>query len=184
VKPHLIGLAGFARSGKSTIGNILAEHGYEQRAFADKLRELAAEVSDEYREAVYVDGYERAKTRHPWVRDLLVDLGAGCRKVLGADVWVDAVLPLGQHDDTGMIYGGFPSFEGYTVVTDVRYANEALRIKQLGGEVWYVQRFGVGPANDEEYRSFKLLPPPDCIIANDGSLEDLSKTVNDALNSY
>jgi hypothetical protein len=182
VKPHLIGLAGFARSGKSTIGGILAEHGYEQRAFADKLRELAYEVNPlidngveavEWRWMVDSKGYEHAKTAYGHEgRDMLVALGAGCRKVLGADVWVDAVLPLS------------PSLRTLTVITDVRYANEALRIKQLGGEVWYVQRFGVGPANDEEYRSFKLLPPPDCIIANDGSLEDLSKTVNDALNSY
>jgi hypothetical protein len=174
VKPHLIGLAGFARSGKSTIGGILAEHGYEQRAFADKLRELAAEVDPEYASAVLRDGYERAKERQPFIRELLVALGAGCRKVLGPDVWVDALL---GHWPAGWQEPG-------VVVTDVRYANEALRIKQLGGEVWYVQRFGVGPANEEEYRSFKLLPPPDCIIVNDGSLEALAKTVNDALNSY
>ena len=35
----ILGMAGYARSGKNTVGDILAERGFEQRAFADKIRE-------------------------------------------------------------------------------------------------------------------------------------------------
>lgn len=169
-KPHLIGLSGYAGVGKSTVGRILAdEYGYEQYAFADKLRELAAEVSPEYARVVEAMGYERAKAESPFVREFLVALGAGARKVLGADVWVDALLP--------------PSltFIRWAVITDVRYANEALRIRDLGGQVWHIERMHVGPANEEEARSIALLPRADRYIANMGGLDFLRDEVKRAL---
>lgn len=181
-KPHLIGISGYAQTGKSSVGRILSEkHGYTHMAFADKLRDLAAEVHPGYQHLVEALGYEEAKRSEPLVRELLVRLGAGCRKVLGYDVWVDALLPIGQHDDTGMIYGGFPSFEGHTVVTDVRYANEALRIRALGGQLWHVERECVGPANEEEARSIALLPRADRYIHNNGGLLKLADEVERAL---
>lgn len=172
MKPHLIGISGYAQVGKSSVGKILADkYGYTQLAFADKLRELAAEVHPGYQHLVETIGYEQAKQTEPLVRDLLVRLGAGTRKVLGADVWVDALLPLNAAT------WGISS----AVITDVRYANEALRIKQLGGQIWHVERECVGPANEEEARSLALLPRADRYIHNNGGLLKLADEVERAL---
>jgi len=176
-KPHLIGLSGYAGVGKTTVGTILAlDYGYKIAAFADKLRELAAAVSPEYARLVNAMGYERAKAESPFVREFLVALGAGARKVLGADVWVDALLP--RHLPPCHFWQEhYPD----TVITDVRYANEALRIKQLGGQVWHIERPHIGPANEEEARSIALLPRADRYIANTGSIDFLREEVKRAL---
>lgn len=151
-KPRLIGLCGYARSGKDTAAEYLAaEHGYERRAFADKLRALAEAIDPilgedgvgySYTEAMWDYSYEVAKDRFPELRRFLVALGKGVREVLGPDVWVDACLPRTE-------------FYTRTVVSDVRYLNEVQRIIDLGGEVWYVNRRLLDPANTEEARSFR-----------------------------
>ena len=183
--PRLVGLCGFARTGKDTVGAYLAErHGYERRAFADKLRELAAAIdpwaSDEdfithvrYSEALASHGYEKAKDEFPEIRRFLVALGKGVREVLGQNTWVDAVLPDALPDDHPPL-----------VITDVRYPNEAARIRRLGGEVWYVVRRGVGPANDEEDESIGGILQRglwDVVLTNSGTVQDLLDNVEDYL---
>lgn len=162
--PQLIGLCGYARSGKNTVGDFLTEqYGYEQRAFADKLRDLAVYIDpyigdEEVRysdEAVF--NYERAKNEFPEVRRFLVALGKGVREVLGGGIWLDACLPVkfpATFDDDSLLFGwdGPP-----TVITDVRYPNEAQRILDLGGEVWYLNRLGHYGVNEEEVTSISKI---------------------------
>jgi hypothetical protein len=196
--PRLIGLAGYARVGKDTVGEILVDrYGYERRAFADKLRELAyrcnpildttggyldgagAPIPRSFvRYAAELDcGYEWAKGEYPEVRRFLVALGAGARTVLGGDVWLDACLPERAE-------GGYPGFNAATfmeptVITDVRYVNEAQRIVDLGGVVIYIARPDIGPANDEEARSITELMGrvSTRVIVNNGSLDALADKV-------
>jgi hypothetical protein len=179
--PRIIGLCGFARTGKDTVGAYLAErHGYERQAFADKLRLLAEDldpwVSDEdfithirYSEALASHGYEKAKDEFPEIRRFLVALGKGVRDVLGPNTWVDAVLPDALPDDHAPL-----------VITDVRYPNEAARILRFGGEVWYVTRRGFGPANDEEAESINGILQRHLFTVgfnNSGTVEDLLDNV-------
>jgi hypothetical protein len=191
--PKLVGICGYARCGKNTIGDILSTHcGFEQRAFADKLRELAAACdplieigesfdpgSENYGVLLEQFGYEFCKDSYPEVRRFLVALGKGVREVLGGDVWLDACLPAPWTPgwESGWILGP-------TVVTDVRYPNEARRIRDLGGEVWYIDRPKCGPANDEEDRTISDILDDDLcdqLICNDGTLGDLKRSVSSAL---
>lgn len=60
------------------------------------------------------------------------------------------------------------------VITDCRFPNEAVMVRQLGGEIWQVVRPGVtagatGHASDTDGSQFS----PDRVILNDGTLEDL-----------
>lgn len=193
-KPTLIGLAGYARVGKDTVGEILAsDHGYQRRAFADKLRELAAEINpvlnpstgETYVDAIARHGYEGAKRLYPHeLRRFLVALGAGARKVLGYDVWLDAALPLKGDLPPRELTWGSALDDRPTVVTDVRYLNEAKRIRQLGGVVWYIQRTDVGPANDEEHRTISeilLADQFDAILYNDSSIDWLEAKTDELL---
>lgn len=128
---------------------------FQRRAFADGVRELAYKADPAIRHyglkaLVNAYGWERAKEQQE-IRAFLQNLGAGAREVLGEDVWVNHVLnrlnPLGWY-----------------VITDVRYPNEADAIAKQGGEVWRIEREGVGPVNGhatetamDDYRFDKVL---------------------------
>ena len=141
----IIGLSGYARSGKDTVaGMLMGIHGYERVAFADKIRELLFAMDPlvmhegkdfRLQDIVESKGWEEAKTQHPEVRRLLQDLGVGGRQLLDDAVWINAALNSFTADDK-------------VVVTDVRFKNEAARIKNLGGQIWRINRINVGPAND------------------------------------
>jgi hypothetical protein len=141
----IIGLSGYARSGKDTVaGMLMGIHHYKQAAFADKIRELLFAMDPlimhdgrdfRLQDIVESKGWEEAKTQHPEVRRLLQDLGVGGRELLDDSVWINAALNSFKEDDK-------------VVVTDVRFKNEAARIKNLGGKIWRINRINVGPAND------------------------------------
>lgn len=178
MKPHLIGIAGRAEHGKDTIGAILSEHGYERKAFADKVRELALAIDpvvelnylpatwNGYRlSEVFRDhGWDEAKKHHD-VRRLLQSIGDGGRQVLGQWVWVDA------------LFANVDTWHYHYVITDVRYPNEVTAVHSNGGVVWYVDRPGYD--NGLQPHASEELDPTlcDAVIVNDGSVEDLRRKV-------
>ena len=173
----IIGLSGYARSGKDEIAKVLIEEfGYTRYAFADKLRDILYDLNPNIsgeRLVPMVDtyGWTVAKTNHE-VRELLQALGISARKNIYQDVWVDAVLrPLVRSDKV--------------VITDVRFKNEYFAISGLPlvGSVWRVRREGVGPVNnhiseiDLDNESF------DVVVDNNGSLEELRDKVRKVMST-
>ena len=179
----LVGLAGYAQSGKDTVAKILEPQGFERIAFADGLREFAYALNPvvpiergkftgplvfEHRrlaDVVVSLGWERAKTDLPEVRQLLQRLGTEAgRAILGSNVWIDLALrdvkPGGRY-----------------VVTDVRFPNEYEAIKARGGEVWRVVRPGTGAANGHASESALADHKFDRVIVNDGTRVDLRRNV-------
>lgn len=68
-----------------------------------------------------------------------------------------------------------------TVLSDVRFPNEAALVRQLGGQLWQIRRpgyeaGGTGHASDTDGREFR----PEVVLENFGSLDDLRRTVLDA----
>lgn len=167
---RLIGFAGYARSGKDTVGQLLVdERGYRRVAFADKVKELALRVDLEVATLAAVNGgIDQAKLVSHYVRGYLQDLGQGVREVLGEDTWVRAagLYQLAPHDRV--------------VVTDVRFRNEADAIKHLGGKVVRINRPGTEPVNDHVSESeMDNYDRYDATIENSGSLDDLKGLVLD-----
>lgn len=150
----LIGLTGYAGAGKDTAADYLVKnHGFERVAFADKLKALVYEQNPDVagqplRVAVDSEGWDAAKRSYPAVRELLQRTGQAHREVFGEDFWIDQVLPKTKPRFPAVVFGELGGRPGGTVVTDVRYANEAARIRALGGIVVRIERPGVGPAND------------------------------------
>ena len=161
-KPVVIGLMGYARSGKDTVAEFLAHHGYERRAFADGVRSLAYLTDPSIAYLVDKRGWEGAKSS-PSVRGTLQNLGVACREVFGEDVWVDLALR---------------DLPRLTVVTDVRFPNEAAAIRAKGGVLWRVIRSGTGPVNDHISETALDDTKPDVLIRNNGSLADLKAEVD------
>ncbi len=172
----LIGLCGYARSGKDTVGDILNEHyGYEKFSFADPIRELARQANpivsyqvDEtgvinpvrYNEAVAQHGYDDAKEKVPEVRKFLQNLGLGAREVLGQSVWVNTVMKRVMPEDK-------------LVNVSTRFFDEEVAIRSFGGKIILITRPGYGPVNDHVTERFASEVEPDCEIENDGTKEDL-----------
>jgi hypothetical protein len=163
----IIGLTGYAQSGKDTLaGMLIGLHKYENRAFADPIRKLLYETNpllkDEYRVKGVVDayGWDKAKVEFPELRNLLQTLGVGARTVFNDQFWVAQCL-------AGVSAGD------KVVITDVRFPNEADAIKTLGGQIWRVKRLGVGAVNQHVSETAMDGYQVDQIFINNGSIEDL-----------
>lgn len=158
---ELIGLSGYARTGKDEAAKVLVDkYGFTRVAFADKLRDVLYALNPVVGDTLWMDendlGSVRARTTlvflqdvidlYTWdgyketsygdeIRRLLQRLGTEAgRNLLGTNIWVDAALT-GHHENAKI------------VVTDVRFPNEAERIKELGGIVVRVSRPGVSAVN-------------------------------------
>lgn len=155
----IVGLSGYARSGKDTFASFLMSEGFVRIAFADNVKELARRLWPDVM-GQYGSAWDLAK-QDPVVRSRWQLLGNEVRNVLGEDVWVHAAL-----------HGVLPE---KTVITDVRYPNEAQRINDLGGAVIRIERPGVGPANGHISEVALDGWSFDYIVANNGTLEDFKR---------
>ncbi|MCJ0870287.1 hypothetical protein [Streptomyces sp. AP-93] len=170
----LIGLAGAAGSGKDTAAKALVEIGWQRRAFADKVKDFLYavnpwtvddEINGSFPLADEVDryGWSYAKSAHPEVRAYLQRCGTEAgRNVLGANVWVDALF-------------GDAATWGPTVITDVRFPNEAAEIVRRGGFVINIVRPGqqlIVPSDHVSENALTGWPFEDVLI-NDGTEAEL-----------
>ena len=161
----IIGLTGYAQSGKDTVAGVLVDkYGFTRVAFADKIREFLYSINpmiggEPLQIKVDVEGWEKAK-KHTEVRRLLQVTGVSARKIFGSQFWVNQTL---RHFAT----------ESNVVVTDVRFTNEAQFLQANGGHLWRVQRVGVGAVNGHISETELDDYPVDQIIVNNGTIEDL-----------
>jgi hypothetical protein len=167
----IVGLSGYAQSGKDTVAQILVDnYGFKRLAFADKIRDmlyyLNPLVKEGFRVQGVVDGYgwEKAKVLFPEIRKELQELGVSARVHLGTDVWVHAVL----NQMVGV---------GDYVITDVRFKNEATMIKEANGQIWRVTRPGVNAVNAHVSETELDDYPVDHFVKNDGDVKDLWEEV-------
>ena len=172
----IIGLTGYAQSGKDTIANILVkDHGFVRVAFADKIREFLYEMNPMVdnvagepiflKERVDRDGWEVAK-QNPHIRRALQNAGVSARKNFGENFWV--------HQALGSMALAHPNI----AVTDVRFVNEADILKTNGGQIWRVKRNGVGAVNGHVSESEMDGYPVDQIFTNNGSIDDLKELLS------
>jgi hypothetical protein len=174
----MLGLAGFARSGKDTVAQYLVEkHGFVQMAFADPMREALRRLDPfitvgemnhvSLSSAVEGMGWEEVKRLSPDVRGLLQRMGTEVgRNMFGEDFWVDyAIGQSWKHDNV--------------VFSDVRFQNEAYLIERNWGHNWRINRPGVAAANDHpSEHDLDSWDRWDAVLDNDGSLESLFAKVD------
>lgn len=176
----LIGLHGNQRVGKDTVFQLIhSEYSHATRfAFADKIKQsLAALFGVSVREidilkeegAMFKVESENYEHSYTW-RSFAQRYGTEAhREIFGPDFWVDKVLPpptkrgINSHN------------KRLWIVTDVRFPNEALRIRELGGTIINVTRPSV--ENIDNHVSENALNNYfiDYELVNDGSLEQLKE---------
>jgi hypothetical protein len=142
-KTNIIGIAGYAGSGKSTVADTLVkEHGFERIKFADGLKDMlrALGLSDGW-----IEGELKEQPcplllgRSP--RHAMQTLGTEWgRQCIGEDFWVNywSMRVKGRLN---------ASMTSRIVVDDVRYPNELAAVEKLSGHLWWVSRPGVRPSS-------------------------------------
>lgn len=206
----IVGINGFKRAGKGEAAAALSrlhEGLVYEIGFADKLkiigalalgvqghpRELIAHM-DEFKEmGVITHGmWDPSDARDHRARllsgrEYLQNLGNEARNVFGDTFWIDMVLPNpARYDEEDksdrydeLLTAMYPDVD-VVAITDLRYENEAQRVKDLGGVVWEVLRPGTGSDGhaSEQPLARSLV---DWQIVNDGSLDDLEDKVAEAI---
>jgi hypothetical protein len=167
----IIGLSGYAQSGKDSTAELLClNYKYKRQAFADPMRHALMIINPKLdsitRLSEYVDdyGWDMAK-KNPEVRRLLQVLGTDFgRKMLGEDVWVKMIMDKLNYEDR-------------VVISDVRFPNEAEAIRKLGGSVWRINRRNHSAVNGHPSEHAMDNYMFNHVIYNDGTLDDLSDEV-------
>jgi hypothetical protein len=114
----------------------------------------------------------------------------GHRDIFDDDFWVDSLLPL-ENWEVNFIstFGGLQASElpDFAVITDLRFENEAVRIKKLGGEIWQIKRKDHEEENPDQHASEVPLPVDlvDHVLLNNGyRLEGFREVVEASMETY
>jgi hypothetical protein len=194
----LLGLSGLIGSGKSTVAEILIkDYGFTRLSFADSLKDAVSSVFCWDRELLEGDSDESRHWREQidtWWADKLnmPDLTPRwvlqfwgtelCRNNFHEAIWIASMerkilnlIELSPKNDL--------------VIPDTRFPNEIEMIKRLGGQAWRVRR-GKDPHWFNDYVNFGIRPTGihpsewewtrsefNVVINNNGSLEELNKTI-------
>ena len=173
----IIGLSGYASSGKDTVAEILVkQHGFKRVAFADKIREclyvlnpIINYAGDRLAESIDAVGWDEGK-QHSEVRRLLQTFGAEVgRNLIDPNLWVEMTMSGLNRDEN-------------IVITDVRFPNEYEAIKWAYGEIWRIERPGVEPVNRHYSETALDGWQFDRIIENSRGIPDLVLAVTEELN--
>lgn len=181
----LIGLHGYARSGKDSVGAVLIDkYGFTRVALADAVRDAVYALNPlipwrsyaipcTVQEAVDAFGWDELKATDEG-RRLLQAMGTEVgREIFGKNVWLDIAAKK------------IDAVTGPVVVTDIRFDNELLWLGKWTDSVSAkVARPGYGPVNGHSSDAGIKDHYFDYHIKNDGSLEDLETRVDEMVRKY
>lgn len=142
----LIGITGFARSGKDTFyqraAGLLSKEGHSSTriAFADALKNELNELLTTH---TGISAFTEEDKDKELIRPLLVTYGTHIRRHLNQNCWIEKVQPRVMHH---------LNEDDYVFITDVRYENEAQWITSQQGTLVSISRYGIKPANHEEHK--------------------------------
>lgn len=188
---NVIGLHGRIGSGKDALAEVLVkEFGFTRVAFGDAVKREAEDTIRNWRtvdmnvfplhiRAILERAFSTSDFEGPWrkptssdMRELLQWWGTEYRRRQDPDYWVEAPR-----------LGKLPK---KVVFTDVRFVNEMATVKALGGEAWMIERDVDLDSPAAEHISEQLADLVgraafDRIVSNNGTLEELQKTVREIM---
>lgn len=181
---RIVGLTGYAQSGKDTAAAVLVENGWVKLSFAEPLRAAMLALNPVvaiHREAVrpgwgrlsaVLDDmdYDEAKRRYPEYRELLQRMGTEVgREQFGESFWVDRVRNQIERLRGRRISG--------VVIPDTRFPNEEAFIHEIGGKVYKVVRTGTEAVNTHVSDTGIDRLRIDGVIPNNGTIEHFQESV-------
>jgi hypothetical protein len=143
----VIGITGFKRSGKDTVGDYLCtQHGFTKLSYASALK-IACQAIFSFTDEQLHGDEEKEKIDEYWKhspRDILQKVGTElfreklpevCEHI-NNDIWIRSV-----ERQIKTLHNLDPSRYNKFVITDVRYENEAEFVKKMNGKVLRINRF-------------------------------------------
>lgn len=179
----LIGLCGYAGCGKDTAAQVLIqEYNFQRVAFADPIKQALLALDPLVPDAdgkhyVRLSEFKCDRSwaevkEYPEVRRLMQIMGTEVgRNLFDPDIWVK--LADNKIESTLSV--------GDTVVTDVRFPNEARLIKKHGGFLVRVNRPQFGPVNEHVSDRASENWTYDHQLANDEDIEALHTKMRELL---
>ena len=177
----VIGLTGFARAGKSTVAQYLAEnHGFKRINFKDGLVNEIKEKFPETLDAILFNYMlserikeaeidELFKWKPPIMRSLMQNYGTNVMRAINTDHWVD-------------IWRTSVAQEKHVVADDVRFFNELNAVRDMGGVIIRVQRPDIVSGGSHQSETEQLDFEVDFIIEGvPGSHTEIYKQVEDII---
>lgn len=176
----LIGMSGRRGSGKDTVARLLhqlqPERNWQIRSFGDSIKSVCAALTGESVAPYYSQKgkAELVPLFHRTRGEMLQQVGSALR-AWEPLVWVDA------------FFASLPQ-DGYVLVPDVRFANEADPIRARGGLMLRIegdplQQRGDGTRDDNHPSEVAMddYPHFDFVIHNTGTFQDLERQVRELL---
>lgn len=176
---QLIGLGGYAFSGKDAFADVLEKHGWYKTYMSRYLRKSLEVLNPvvghnafgediRFAELIEKHGYEIAK-ENAEVRRLLQVLGTEVgRELYHKDFWLDLCF----NDVNRELHRG-----NDVVVTGIRYPNELQMVNSFGGKNVWVSRPGHSAVNTHSSDNTLAMDHFDYVFDNNGTLADLEQSV-------
>jgi hypothetical protein len=177
----IIGLSGWARSGKDTIADhLVVNYGYTKISFADPMRKALVALNPrvQYWDSrvslatiVRLVGWEALKDGSLETREMLQRFGTEVgREMFGQNFWIDQAFKEAAKYEK-------------VVFSDCRFLNEAEAIKNANGVVWRVNKDNITAPNNHvsetQLNEYKF----DLTIPNNGTLENLYKLIDQEISN-
>ena len=174
----LLGLHGTARCGKDTVAAFLEEYGFQSTAFARPLKDMLGallQMNDTVLEEMKDKTLELGCTPRVLMQTLGTEWGRDIVGGLispGESLWVRLMRErLDMHYRLGID----------TVLTDVRFQDEADLIHELGGAVVHIYRNRTDMIATPDHKSEKgilFAAKGDYVLANHTTLKDLESRIS------
>jgi hypothetical protein len=198
----IYGISGYAGSGKdevaSMIQKIQPDKDWQVKKFAGKLKTVASILTgipeknfedQDFKNTMLGNEWANRRGSHAQmsVREFLQILGTEAIRIgLHRNAWVNALMCDYKTEqgidilDDGNMKLWFKDVPNW-LITDCRFNNEAISIKERGGIVIRVNRPGVFPVNNHPSEIDLDRWNFDAVINNDGNLNDLYTKVKNIL---
>ena len=182
--PIIVGITGYARSGKDTAARALTgELGFKKIAFADSLKRdlmvLDPYIDNAGTRLSFAYNYwemslEDIKENFPEWRRLMQIYGTEVWRAVDPHIWVTRTTTAINKDWVENATAGY-------VIPDLRFENERRLINF--DLVVRIDRPGIGPLNDHASETYVGEMDVDFVLVNDGTEVELHQQMLDALNS-
>ncbi len=142
--PNIIGVAGYARTGKDTFGSILIKELSEIGLSAKKLSlafELKSDLDDFLKQKFGISAFTEDTNEKSFIRPLLICYGTDLMRKKDPEYWIKKLQKtVDLNANSGII----------SVVCDIRFLNEAVWLRKSGGILAHLKRPGIHPADKNE----------------------------------
>jgi hypothetical protein len=198
----IIGISGYAGSGKDQVASMIQEiqsdKDWQVRKFAGKLKTVASILTgipvenfedQDFKNTMLGNEWANRRGNHAQmsIREFLQILGTESIRIgLHRNAWINALMSE-YRDEKGIQILDDGTMKDWSkplpnwIITDCRFTNEAIAVKERGGIVLRINRPGVFPINNHPSEIDLDRWNFDGVINNDGNLNDLYTKVKNIL---